>query len=256
MYFLRPESLPEPTGARAASNVELRQVCLDIHGRRILSDVTLSLHARRIGIIGANGSGKSTLARIIAGLVKPDTGTVEVNGVDVCASRTEAIREIGIVFQNPDHQIIFPTVEEDLAFGPRQQGVSSRRAQQLTHDILDRFGVVDWAERPTGSLSQGQKHLVCLLAVLIMEPVVLVMDEPFTGLDLRTVQLLTRLLSGLEQTIIHVTHDLTSIMNYDQAIWIDSGKVASIGDPSTVIDAYIGSIDKNEFGHAVTELAS
>ena len=256
MLLRRPNQSCEPKLERPASRVELKNVGLTIEGRCILSDITLSLRAKRIGIVGANGSGKSTLARIIAGLTEPTTGSVGVNGVDVCRNRTDAICEVGIIFQNPDHQIIFPTVEEDLAFGPRQQGHSRSEALKLAHAVLDRFDVSDWAEQPISRLSQGQKHLVCLLSVLIMEPAVIIMDEPFTGLDLRTIQILTGILAEFEHTIIHVTHDLATLENYDQVIWIDDGRVGAMGEPNSAIKAYVASIEKSEVGHAVTHLAS
>ena len=94
----------------------------------------------------------------------------EIKGVDVFRDRKGALSEIGIIFQNPDHQIIFPTVEEEVAFGVRQQGNSKEVAQNKARDALNRFGVGDWSERSIAELSQGQKHLICLISVLAMSP--------------------------------------------------------------------------------------
>ncbi len=238
------------------ARIDITNVSLTLEGKAILQDVDLALEERRIGVIGCNGSGKSTLARVVCGLIQTDTGNVCVNGKDVCGDRREALCEVGIIFQNPDHQIIFPTVEEDVAFGLKQLGHSKAEAKRLTHDMLALFGAADWAGQPIASLSQGQKHLVCLMSVLAMQPSVIVLDEPFTGLDLPTTRDLTRVLSGLNQTLFHVTHDLTAIAKYDRVIWLEDGRVTADGPPHLVISQYIAAVDEMERADAVTNLAS
>ena len=173
----------------------------------IISDVSLTLTERRVGIVGRNGSGKTTLARLISGLIAPSSGTVEVNGVNVAVDRKNAIRTVGIVFQNPDHQIIFPTVEEEIAFGLAQLGASKQDARSGARAALAKFITEDWAERPVHLLSQGQRHLVCLVSVLAMEPSWLVLDEPFTGPDIPTVRKLYRYLETVEASQLLITHD-------------------------------------------------
>lgn len=122
------------------SGVVITGVTCAFGGRTVLRDLSLSLSERRIGIVGRNGSGKTTLSRVIAGLIAPDAGNVLVGGVDVVADRKAAVRTVGILFQNPDHQIIFPTVEEELAFGLRQLGRNKPDARRGAHDVLVRFG--------------------------------------------------------------------------------------------------------------------
>ena len=197
--------------------------------RVVLALPTLRLSAARIGVVGRNGSGKSTFARVLGGLQEPIEGRVLVGGVEVLRDRRGALGAVGILFQNPDHQIIFPTVAEELAFGLRQMGRSKAEARAGASAILARFGRDDWAARGTGTLSQGQKHLVCLMAVLAMGPQVIVLDEPFAGLDLATTRQLGRILAQVDAQIIHITHDLSALADYSQVLWIEAGELKADG---------------------------
>ncbi|MCA8930388.1 MAG: ABC transporter ATP-binding protein, partial [Alphaproteobacteria bacterium] len=155
------------------------------YGRTVvLDDLDLEVrHGELVAVMGRNGSGKSTLSRVIAGLVAPRTGQVRINGHDPARDRRAALREVGILFQNPDHQIIFPTVIEEIAFGLTQMGQPRTDAAEAARAILARFGVAHWQDAQVATLSQGQKHLVCLMAVVAMAPGLLILDEPFAGLD-------------------------------------------------------------------------
>uniref|UniRef100_UPI0011AED13B ATP-binding cassette domain-containing protein n=1 Tax=Paracoccus sp. SY TaxID=1330255 RepID=UPI0011AED13B len=104
-------------------SVDLRGIGVTLAGRPVLRDVTAQLAEGRIGIVGRNGSGKTTLARVIAGLIVPDAGDARTFGIDMAQDRRAALKGVGIIFQNPDHQIIFPTVIEEIAFGLAQQGL-------------------------------------------------------------------------------------------------------------------------------------
>jgi len=172
--------------------IELSDVSFAIVDETIVERLSLSAVERRIGIVGRNGSGKSTLARLLCGLIEPSSGTVRVAGIDVANDRHQAIRTVGMLFQNPDHQIIFPTVEEELSFGLQQLGTARSEAQNRVHEVLHKFGVEQWAGKSVSVLSQGQRHLVCLLAVLLMKPRLVVLDEPYAGLDIPTTMQLTR----------------------------------------------------------------
>ena len=204
--------------------------------------MSLTLAERRVGIVGRNGSGKSTLARVMTGLVGPDSGEVRVMGVDVGSDRRAAIRTIGILFQNPDHQIIFPTVGEEMAFGLRQQGRSKAEAAVAVRAMLARFGKADWEERSVEALSQGQKHLVCLMSVLVLEPALIVLDEPFTGLDIPTTRALQRHLHDLAPMLVHITHDVTALDGYDRVIWIEGGQVHRDGPAKAVLAEYLDAM--------------
>ncbi len=135
----------------------------------VLEGLTLALTEARIGILGRNGSGKSTLLRLIAGLIAPDAGTVRVEGFDPSQPPCRTAGH-SILFQNPDHQILFPTVEEELAFGLLQQGATKDEAAGRVSTLLAAEGRAHWAKAPVTTLSQGQRHYLCLLSVLLMEP--------------------------------------------------------------------------------------
>ena len=205
---------------------------------RILENLSLSIKEQRVGFIGRNGSGKTTLLRILAGLQELNNGKVLIDGIEVAKKRKEAIKKVGIIFQNPDHQIIFPTVGEELRFGLTQLGLSKNEADLKVIACLKQYDKVDWFERSVSTLSQGQKHLVCLLSVLLMKPRVLLLDEPFTGIDIPTQLKLEHYLSSLKQTIIHVSHVPETFENYQRLIWMDEGIIQADGTPKTVIKKY------------------
>ena len=205
---------------------------------RILENLNLSIKEQRVGFIGRNGSGKTTLLRILAGLQELNNGKVLIDGTEVAKKRNEAIKKVGIIFQNPDHQIIFPTVGEELRFGLTQLGLSKNEADLKVIACLKQYDKVDWFERSISTLSQGQKHLVCLLSVLLMKPRVLLLDEPFTGIDIPTQLKLEHYLSSLKQTIIHVSHVPETFENYQRLIWMDDGIIQADGTPKTVIKKY------------------
>ena len=205
---------------------------------RILENLSLSIKEQRVGFIGRNGSGKTTLLRILAGLQELNNGKVLIDGIEVAKKRKEAIKKVGIIFQNPDHQIIFPTVGEELRFGLTQLGLSKNEADLKVIACLKQYDKVDWFERSISTLSQGQKHLVCLLSVLLMKPRVLLLDEPFTGIDIPTQLKLEHYLSSLKQTIIHVSHMPETFADYQRLIWMDEGVVQADGTPKTVIKKY------------------
>jgi biotin transport system ATP-binding protein len=218
--------------------MELRGISFSQDGRTVLDGIDLSLTQPRIGIIGRNGSGKSSLLRIMAGLQRPDAGDVRVFGVDVLQDRAAAVRILGVVFQNPDHQIIFPTVEEEIAFGLTQLGQSRAAARDRARACLDQHGLAHWAERPTHALSQGQRQYLCLLSVLAMEPEVILLDEPFAALDLLTRTQLFRSLFDLAPRLVMVTHDTSNLAGFDRVLWLDQGRVRADGAPASVIEEF------------------
>ena len=217
-------------------NCENMQYAID--GKTILSNIDLQLQVPRLGIVGRNGSGKSTFARLIAGLVSPTEGQITLNGHQLDNDRKAALREVGILFQNPDHQIIFPTVSEEIAFGLRQIGQSKEVATENTTATLAQFGKSHWAEAYINTLSQGQKHLLCLMAVVAMGPKAVILDEPFTGLDIPTKAQLQRYLASYHGSLIHITHDPADLVGYDHVIWLEQGKVAQSGAAQDVMTAY------------------
>ncbi|MFZ8868750.1 MAG: energy-coupling factor ABC transporter ATP-binding protein [Paracoccaceae bacterium] len=222
----------------ADCTIQFENVSLSLNARELLKGVSLDIQEQRVGVIGRNGSGKTSFARLLCGLLAPSSGRVRVNGNDLFKHRAAALKTVGILFQNPDHQIIFPTVLEELSFGLTQQGQRKAEAMQNATKILQQFDRLDWAERTIATLSQGQRHLVCLLSVLAMAPPLLVLDEPFAGLDLPTKTYLQNLLYGLDQSVLHITHDLQALAEYERVIWLEKGQVAGDGLPKNIIPAF------------------
>jgi len=218
--------------------LDLADVSLTLDGKSILSGVTLRADERRIGIVGRNGSGKTTLARVMAGLTEPDTGHVRICGVDVGKDRKAAIRTVGILFQNPDHQIIFPTVEEEITFGLTQLGQDKIEAEAGTQRILEKFDKAHWAKSAIHRLSQGQKQLVCLMSILAMSPEVIILDEPLSGLDIPTRMQLMRYLDRISGTVVHVSHDPSALRKYDRVIWLGKGRVRMDGAAAPTLAAF------------------
>lgn len=226
--------------------IKATDVDFEIEGKAILRDVSLEAGERRIGIVGRNGSGKSTLARLLAGLTPPTGGTIRVDGVDVGKDRKAALSSVGILFQNSDHQIIFPTVEEELAFGLLQQGHSKPDATGQVEAILARFDKAHWAKQAVHVLSQGQKRLVCLMAVLAMGPKVILLDEPFAGLDIPTQMQLARYLDGVDAMLVHISHEPAHLSACERIIWLESGAVEMDGLRGQVLPAFQARM--NELG--------
>jgi len=206
--------------------------------REVLSDINLSLIEDRIGVIGANGSGKSTLARLFNGLVVPSTGRVLVDGMDTAREGAGVRRKVAFVFADPDAQIVMPTVSEDVAFSLRRQGLGKDEVAERVRDILGRFGLGGHSDHPAHLLSSGQKQLLALASVLVTEPEVLVCDEPTTLLDLRNSRQVARLLEGLAQRVILVTHDLELLGGWQRVLVIDQGRVVADGSAEHSIGYY------------------
>ncbi|WP_428029076.1 energy-coupling factor ABC transporter ATP-binding protein [Ancylobacter sp.] len=218
--------------------IRLEGVTLHRGGRRVLDGVSLDIAERRVGLIGTNGSGKSSLVRLLNGLLAADEGRVTVHGLDAKEQSGELPRTVGFIFQNPDHQIIFPTVTEEIAFSLEQAGMPRREAAKQAVPALARFERAHWAERPVHALSEGEKQFLCIIAVLVMEPAVLVLDEPFSSLDLPTRRRLETLVAGLPQQVILVAHELDAFTAYERVIWLHEGRVRGDGAPAEVIAAY------------------
>lgn len=221
----------------------LRQASVSLSGKPVLHDISLHLTEARIGIIGRNGSGKSTLLRLMAGLVAPSTGDVRVEGLDPAKDRKALLSHLGILFQNPDHQIIFPTVIEELSFGLIQMGLAKGQAQDKARRSLADEGRAHWADLSISTLSQGQRHWLCLQSILLMEPATILLDEPLAGLDLPTQLRLTRRFSTLPQRLVTITHDPLSVRSADRLIWLEGGRVLADGAPDEVLPNYLKKME-------------
>jgi len=211
--------------------------------RAVLRGIDLTLTEARIGLVGANGSGKSTLARMINGLVLPSRGRVLVDGLDTRDRGARIRRRVGFVFTDPDAQIVMPTVAEDVAFSLRRSGLDAARKRERVTAALERFGLAGHADHPAHLLSGGQKQLLALTSVLVTEPQVLVCDEPTTLLDARNARSVTRLLAGLEQQVIVVTHHLDLLTGFDRVVVLEEGRVVADGPVEESLAAYRDLVD-------------
>ncbi len=210
--------------------------------RRVFERLTLHLTERRIGLIGDNGAGKSSLFRLLCGLDRPDAGWVRVHGLDTASERRQLPRHIGLMFQNPDDQIIFPTVAEELAFSLMAQGAARAAARAQAKDFLAQRGLSDWAGRAVGELSQGQRQQVCLLALQICSPRTLLLDEPFASLDLPSQARLSAQLAATEQQVVVSTHQLDTVRDFERVLWLADGQVRADGSGPAVCAAYVDDV--------------
>ncbi len=226
-----------PEGA-SFSGITLQDASVTLSGKPVLHAMSLSLTQRRIGIVGRNGSGKTTLLRLLAGLIAPSSGTVRLGNLDPARDRRAMLAAVGILFQNPDHQILFPTVDEELSFGLVQMGLTRAEAAQAVADLLASEARSHWATAPVSTLSHGQRHYLCLLAVLLMEPATILLDEPLASLDLPTQLRLARRLQALPQQVITISHDPAAVAGSDRVIWLEAGRVVADGAAAAVLAAF------------------
>jgi len=206
---------------------------------KILNDLNVKLTQSRIAVIGPNGAGKSSFARLINGLLAPSAGAVKVNGRDVQDNLKAVRRQVGFLFQNPDNQIVFPLVREDMDFGLKGHVKNSAERSMRIEQTLARLDIAPLAERAVHTLSGGQKQLVALATVLSTAPELLVLDEPTTQLDLRYRNRLITILKEIEQPAIVLTHDLPMIEDFDRVLVIAQCGIVMDDEPSVVLPWYV-----------------
>jgi len=207
----------------------------------VLEPTSLRLTEQRIGVVGANGSGKSTLARMLNGLVRPTTGRVLVDGLDVARRGAAVRRRVGFVFTDPAAQLVMPTAVEDVELSLRRLERDPARRRERALAVLADFGLGDRADVSVHALSGGQKQLLALAGVLATDPAVLVADEPTTLLDLAHTRRVGDLLLGLDQQLVLVTHDLDLARRCDRVLVVEDGRVRYDGDPDAAVDDYVAS---------------
>jgi len=203
-------------------------------GSPALHQVSLRVEAgERVALLGPNGAGKTTLVLHLNGIlgVGDGTGVVRVAGLRVGReSLREVRRRVGIVFQDPDDQLFLPTVAEDVAFGPANLGLTGAELDARVRRALDEVGMADAADRPPHHLSFGQRRRVAVATVLAMEPEVLVLDEPSSNLDPTSRRELAEILTGLDLTVLMVTHDLPYALQLcPRSVVLSDGRVVADG---------------------------
>ena len=179
-------------------------------GKEIFTDLEFSLYEKqRIGLMGPNGCGKTTFLRLCVGLLRPSRGYVKFKGKLVKSDKDliRLRRSIGFVFQNPDDQLFSPTVLEDVAFGPLNLGMDRDRAEEIARWSLAMVGLDGFEDRIIHKLSGGEKRLLSIATILAMQPEAMLLDEPSTGLDVRTRRRIIELLNRLDMALVVVSHD-------------------------------------------------
>ena len=227
--------------------IEARDVRYAYHDTPALDGLTLSCRAgERIVLLGANGSGKSTLLKLFDALAFPSEGSVRMFGVpvtdDAMQDEETAIafrRRVGFVFQNPDVQLFCPTVFDELAFGPLQLDWHRDEIRRRIEETLERFSIGHLRDRAPHRLSGGEKKRVALASVLILDPEVLLLDEPTAALDPKSAAAVIDFLvtsRGGGRTIVTATHDLDIVEDVaDRCVVIEAGRVAASGTPCEIL---------------------
>ena len=222
---------------------ELKHVYTDAEGRevRALNGIDLDIpEGEFIAIIGANGSGKSTLARHLNALLLPTSGKCIVDGMDTTDEKHlwDIRQHVGMVFQNPDNQIVAAIVEEDVAFGPENVGVPGSEVRQRVDQALAAVGMTDYAKHAPHLLSGGQKQRIAIAGVLALEPRVIVLDEPTAMLDPQGRQEIVRTVKRLNRekgiTIVYITHYMTEALEADKIVVMEKGNICFTGTPHEV----------------------
>ena len=192
-----------------------------------------------LALVGQNGSGKSTLAKHLNGLLRPARGQVRLEGEDISGVSTGRLaRQVGYVFQSPDHQLFSPSVEQELGLGPRYLGLTPAEVNDHVQRGLHSFGLQSIAQRGPGTLSFGLRRKVSIAAVATLQPLVWVLDEPSTGLDWGSaVQLMDHFaeLNTQGHTVILITHDMRLVVRYASRVAVMSeGRVVGTGTPAEI----------------------
>ena len=204
---------------------------------KALDNVTINVQeGEQIALIGPNGSGKSTLGKLLNALLLPSKGLVKVDGMDTNDSKkTWDIRQkVGMVFQNPDNQIVATTVEEDVAFGPENLGVPPEEIRERIDEALAMVSMEPYYKRAPHTLSGGQKQRVAIAGVIAMRPKYLILDEPTAMLDLqgkKEVLSIVEYLKGKGITVVFITHFMEEAMLSDRIIALDKGAIVAEGSP-------------------------
>jgi cobalt/nickel transport system ATP-binding protein len=213
-----------------------------------LDRVSLEIEeGKRVALLGANGSGKSTLLRMLNGLCFPDSGTISFRGERMDRERLEEDtfalgfrRRVGLVFQNPDVQLFNPTVFDEVAFGPLQMRWPKEEIRQRVAAILDTMEIAHLKDRPPHRLSGGEKKRVAIASVLVLDPEVLLLDEPTAALDPRSQSQIIDLLIGWgdgKKTVTIATHDLGLVEDIaDHCFLLQSGKLVAHGAPEGILN--------------------
>ncbi|MBR4670207.1 MAG: ABC transporter ATP-binding protein [Butyrivibrio sp.] len=204
----------------------------------VLKDISFKAnYGESIALVGANGIGKSTLMKLMVGLYLNYTGNITVAGHEMCKKNLNHIREhIGYVFQDSDSQLFLSTVEDDVAFGPRNYGLSEKEVEERVTEALRLVGIERLRNNKTYKLSGGEKKLSAIATILSMKPDIIIMDEPSIALDPRNRKNLIKVLTGIGGLKIIASHDLDFVRNIcERTILLDEGTIVADGRTEDVL---------------------
>jgi ABC-type cobalt transport system, ATPase component len=216
-----------------------------------INNLTVDIYKNEwLSIVGKNGSGKSTLTKLIDGLIDADSGTIEIDGQEINEKNIWEVRtKIGIIFQNPDHQFVGATVEDDVAFGLENQGMPREQMVKEVNHALDLVGMHDFKKRDPQTLSGGQKQRVAIAGVLATRPQIIIMDESTSMLDPEGRKTVLSLIQSLRQkqdlTIISITHDISETELSQRIVVLNDGQIVRDDIPKNIYN--IGT-DLSKFG--------
>ena len=202
-----------------------------------LKDITF--HVKRgewISIVGHNGSGKSTTVRLIDGLLEAESGEILINGQQLTEENIwDLRRQIGMVFQNPDNQFVGATVEDDVAFGLENQGISRQEMKERVEEALNLVGMSDFKKKEPARLSGGQKQRVAIAGVVAQRPAILILDEATSMLDpegrIELIETVQGIRKDYDMTVISITHDLEEVAMSDRVLVMKKGIIESTSSP-------------------------
>ncbi len=207
-------------------------------GNKVIKKLSAALaDGETVGLIGANGAGKSTLLMSLVGILLPSEGRIAVDGIMLDRKNLKEIRErIGVVFQNPDDQLFMANVYDDIAFGLRNMGKSEEEIKRKISEVMRELGVERLEQMSSGRISGGEKRIIAIATILVMEPSVILFDEPTSFLDPRTRRRLIHLLKGLPVTKLIATHDLDMALELcDRVIVLKDGEIFAEGTSREIL---------------------
>ncbi len=230
--------------------------------RNALTDINLSIRRGEfVGIIGHNGSGKSTLSKLLNAIIIPTKGDILINGMNTKDPQNlwKVRQSAGMVFQNPDNQLVATVVEEDIAFGPENLGVPTEEIWERIDQALKAVGMTEYRKKKPHLLSGGQKQRVAIAGILAMQPECIIFDEPTAMLDpagrKEVMNTIKRLNRDKNMTVLHITHYMGELVDADRIIVLDKGQVLLEGTPEEVFTRVDLLKSKGLDVPAMTELA-
>ena len=234
--------------------IETRNLCYSYEGGDLaLDNVSIEIErGKTTAVLGGNGAGKSTLFLNLNGVLRPQSGEIYVAGKKLEYSRKSILemrRRVGIVFQDPDHQLFSADVYKDISFGAVNLGLDEDEVRRRVDDAMEKTGVAHLAKRPTHALSYGQKKRVAIAGVLVMEPELIILDEPTAGLDPQGVSEIMKLLDEIKArtgiSVVIATHDIDMVPLYSDRVYIMNGGKVVAGGTSKEIFSDSESIRQN-----------